>query len=152
MYFAIFGDKVERKISPLIGKTAPDFTINTYDGKNLSLKDLRGKNVVINFWSSWCIPCKKEAIALEDANLRYKDNGIVFIGVNVWDDYDNAVNFLTNYRSSYANGYDPENEVQIDYGVEGVPETFFINSTGIVTNKYSGELTDNIISHFIAKF
>lgn len=151
MIFALFGKQTSTKISPLIGKKAPNFTLNTFDGKTISLEELKGKSVVINFWASWCIPCRDEVISLEEANLKYQNNEIYLIGINIWDNYENAVNFLNKYSSSYINGYDPNNEIQINYGVEGVPETFFINNNGIIADQFSGQLTNEILSYFIDK-
>ncbi|MCL4245655.1 MAG: TlpA family protein disulfide reductase, partial [Candidatus Dadabacteria bacterium] len=91
--YALFGDRDIIKTSPLVGKEAPGFTIKLYDGKRISSEDLKGKTVLLNFWASWCMPCRQEAPALEEAWQKYKDRGVVFLGVNVWDDNENAMSY-----------------------------------------------------------
>lgn len=151
MGYAIFGNPNNVKTSPLIGKKAPEFTLRTFDGQELKLSDLEGKTVLLNFWASWCMPCREEAQALENSWQIYKDQEVVFIGVNVWDDNSNAQRYLTQFGGGYPHGLDPNEEIQVDYGVGGVPETFFINSSGNVSDKFTGPLTEQIIDYFVLK-
>ncbi len=148
MYLSLFSKNTIVPASPLIGKPAPSFILNTFDNKTVSLESLEGKAVVLNFWSSWCIPCKEETFAINRANLRYPDSNIIFIGVNIWDDKENALNFLSAYPSDYTNGYDPLNQIHVDYGIQGVPETFFISKEGVISSRFQGELNDSIINYF----
>lgn len=149
--YSIFGKREAPKPSPLIGKEAPDFTLNLFDGTDLALSELRGKTVLVNFWASWCMPCRQEARALESAWQRYKDDDVVFIGVNVWDDSSNARNYMNQFGGAYPHGVDPQEEIQVDYGVGGVPETFFIDSSGYVRDKFTGPLTGQIIDYFVPR-
>lgn len=149
--YSIFGNKKAPKPSPLIGKEAPDFTLNLFDGTDLTLSELKGNTVLVNFWASWCMPCRQEARALENAWQKYKDDGVVFIGVNVWDDSSNARKYMNNFGGAYPHGVDPEEEIQVDYGVGGVPETYFIDSQGFVRDKFTGPLTEQIIDHFVSR-
>lgn len=151
MYLALFSKNTTVPVSPLVGKTAPTFTLKTFDNKTVNFESLKGKSVVLNFWSSWCIPCKNETRALNSANLRYKDSDIVFIGVNIWDDTENALNFINSYPSDYTNAYDPSNEIHVNYGIQGVPETFFISKEGIIVDRFQGELNNNILNYFSNK-
>ena len=148
MYLALFSKNTSESVSPLQGKKAPTFTLKTFDNKTISSQDLRGKSVVLNFWSSWCIPCKDETIALNRANYRFEDSNIVFLGVNIWDDTENALNFIKSFPSDYTNTYDPSNEIHVNFGIQGVPETFFINKEGIISNRFQGELNDKILNYF----
>ena len=148
MYLSLFSKNTKVAVSPLIGKAAPSFSLNTFDNKTISLEGLKGKAVVLNFWSSWCIPCKDETSAINRANLRYPENNIIFIGVNIWDDKENALNFLRSYPSDYTNGYDPLNQIHVNYGIQGVPETFFISKDGVISSRFQGELNDSIINYF----
>jgi cytochrome c biogenesis protein CcmG/thiol:disulfide interchange protein DsbE len=129
--------------SPLLGRAATPFALTTFDKAPLALEDLRGKIVVLNFWASWCIPaCYDEAPALERTWLAYKDKGVVVVGVNVQDTEAPAKKFLARFGHSFPNAPDPKGHVAVDYGVYGVPETFFIDRRGRVRFKHVGALTD----------
>ncbi len=149
--YSIFGNKEAPKPSPLIGKVAPDFTLNLFDGTELALSELKGKAVLVNFWASWCMPCRQEARALENSWQKYKDDGVVFIGVNVWDDSSNARKYMNTFGGAYPHGVDPDEEIQVDYGVGGVPETYFIDSSGFVRDKFTGPLTEQIIDYYVTR-
>ncbi len=136
--------------SPLEGKPAPDFSLKLFDGKTFGLKDVNGKTVVLNFWASWCVPCAKEAEEINKAERAYGGRGVVFIGVNVMDSMEDAVRFTEKHGIVYQNGYDPEKTVHIDYGVAGVPETFFVGPGGEIFRKISGPITFAEISEVLA--
>ncbi len=149
--YAIFGDKVFDKRSPLLGTHAPDFTVKLFNGEQLKLSELRGKAVLLNFWASWCGPCRNEAPALESSWKKYKDKSVVFVGINVWDDESNALQYLNSFGGGYVNGMDPKGEVAVEYGVAGVPETYFIDTEGKIVDKYTGQLNEEMIDRFIQK-
>ncbi len=149
--YAIFGSRVTTKSSPLIGKEAPEFSLRLFDGNDLKLSDLKGKTVLLNFWASWCIPCREEARALENSWQKYKDKDVVFVGVNVWDDNSNALNYMNKFGAAYPHGTDPDEEIQVDYGVGGVPETYFIDPSGYIRDKFTGPLTEQIIDYFVPR-
>jgi thiol-disulfide isomerase/thioredoxin len=104
--------------------------VSTASGKQLDLSKYRGKGVVLNFWASWCKPCEEEAAALESAWQKYKDRGIVFVGVDHLDQEPAARRYLEKFKVSYPNGPDLRSQLANLYGVRGVPETFFINPAG----------------------
>jgi cytochrome c biogenesis protein CcmG/thiol:disulfide interchange protein DsbE len=126
--------------TPLIAKPAPPFSLTRFNGGVLRLEDLRGKVVFLNFWASWCVPCRAEARTLEAAWQKYKDEGVVFVGVNIQDKEPDARAFLEEFGITYPNVIDQGNRVAIDYGVWGIPETFFINGEGRITYKHVGEI------------
>jgi len=131
--------------SPLLGRPAAAFSLTTFAGAPLSLEGLRGKVVMLNFWASWCIPaCYEEAPALERTWRAYKDKGVMVVGVNIQDKEEAAREFLARFEHSFPNAPDPRGRVAVDYGVYGVPETFFIDRKGRVRFKKVGALTDEI--------
>lgn len=128
--------------SPLIGKEAPLFELALFDGGTFRLEDQRGKVVVLNVWASWCYPaCWNEAPRLEAAWRRYKDQGVVLVGIVYQDTEGNARDFIQKHGKSYPSGMDPKSRIAIAYGVYGVPETFFIDREGKIAYKQIGEIS-----------
>jgi len=122
--------------------TAPDFTVTTFDGKTISLADLKGQGVVLNFWASWCDPCRDEAALLEETWRAEKDNGIAFIGLDYLDQEPAALEYLAEYGVTYPNGPDLRSEAARRYGIKGVPETFFIDPEGNIAEIIIGPIVD----------
>jgi cytochrome c biogenesis protein CcmG/thiol:disulfide interchange protein DsbE len=131
--------------SPLLDRPAAAFTLTTFAGSPLSLGSLRGQVVMLNFWASWCRPaCYEEAPALERTWREYKDKGVVVVGIDIQDRDEAARTFLAEFGHSFPNAPDPAGRVAVDYGVYGVPETFFIDRKGRVRFKHVGALTDEL--------
>ena len=138
--------------SPLLGKPASSFALTTFDGNPIGLDALRGKVVIVNFWASWCVPaCYEEAPSLERAWQAYRDRGVVLIGVNIQDKEEPARRFLTQFGHTFPNAPDPSGRVSVDYGVYGVPETFFVDRKGRVRFKQVGAVTDEIMKRQVEK-
>ena len=151
MYLALFSKHTNLSPSPIIGHEAPSFSLKTFDDRELSSISFNDKALVLNFWASWCVPCIEEVGVLIRASKKYQNEDIVFIAVNIWDDKENAVNFIKRYNADYPSGFDPSNEIQVNYGIEGVPETYFINKKGIIVDRFQGQLTDSIIGYFCSQ-
>jgi cytochrome c biogenesis protein CcmG/thiol:disulfide interchange protein DsbE len=126
--------------SPLLAKAATQFTVTLYDGKKVTLDDFRGKAVFLNFWASWCAPCRAEAKDLEAAWQKVKDKNMVFLGVALQDLDDNAKAFLQEFNVTYPNGRDESGKIAVDYGTWGIPESFFIDPQGRITYKHVGAI------------
>ena len=124
---------------------APDFTLAMPDGGALRLSDLRGRVVLLDFWASWCKPCRDEAPALAEAYREYQGQGVEFVGVNLWDDADDAQRFLREQGHEYPNGIDAEGKIAISYGVRGIPEKFFIDRDGLIVRKFSGPMNPALL-------
>ena len=128
-----------------VNRAAPDFTLETFSGKTISLQDLRGKPVVINFWASWCPPCRIEASLIERTWRAYKNRDLVFIGVNIQDRKEDALSYMREFDITYPNGPDPTGEISIDYGVSGLPVTFFISGQGEVVRRWVGAIEKPVL-------
>lgn len=110
---------------------APAFTLDRLDRDGqLAVADLRGKAVVVNFWASWCIPCRDEAPVLQKTYERYRDQGLVVLGVDVNDFRQDARRFMKRYGLSYPVVYDGKGSTVGKWGVRGFPETFFVDRSG----------------------
>jgi len=125
-------------VSPLIAQPATPFTVTTFKGDKLTLNDLRGKAVFLNFWASWCLPCRAEARDLEAAWQKVKDKNMVFLGVALQDTDKNSLEFLKEFNVTYPNGKDESGKIGVDYGTWGIPESFFIDPHGRITYKHVG--------------
>ena len=117
--------------APKIGGPAPAFSLKRVDSPGkVTLASLRGKPVVLNFWASWCVPCKGEASMLESAWQQYRKQGVVFLGVDYHDVTGDARTFLSHHGVTYPTVQDGSGKIADSYGVVGVPETYFINRQG----------------------
>ena len=115
---------------------APAFTLDRLDrGGQLALDDLKGKAVVVNFWASWCIPCRDEAPVLQQTYERYRDRGLVVLGVDVNDFKADARRFMKRYGITYPVAYDGKGSTVGKWGVRGFPETFFVDRTGTLVGE-----------------
>lgn len=132
-------------VSPLMAKPAVPFTITLFDGKKLSFADLKGKAVFLNFWASWCPPCRAEARDLEAAWQKVKDRNMVFIGVALQDTDEASREFLKEFNVSYPNGKDESGKIAVDYGTWGIPESFFIDPQGRITYKHVGGIRASLV-------
>lgn len=137
------------------GKTvsAPQFALRRLDvtGK-LALRELRGKAVVLNFWASWCIPCKQEAGRLEAASRRWKARGAVVVGVDVNDFKGDARHFLSRYGVTYPTVHDGHGVTIGPYGLTGFPETFFVDRRGqLVGQHIDGPVTNDQLDQNIRR-
>ncbi|MGH7322981.1 MAG: TlpA family protein disulfide reductase [Candidatus Rokuibacteriota bacterium] len=124
--------------SPLLGRPAPVFSLVLFDGGRLTLAEHAGQVVVVNFWASWCIPCREEAPVLEAAWRAYRDRGVVVVGVNFQDSEAAARAFIKAFGLTFPNGPDPGGRIAIDHGVYGIPETFIVGRDGRIAYKHIG--------------
>lgn len=123
------------------GRPAKDFRLQSFDGQSIALSDYRGRVVVLNFWASWCAPCRVEAPALEQTWRQHRDQGVVVLGINIWDKESEARAFVREFGLTYPNVLDDGGRVAIEYGVAGIPETIVIGGDGRVVAKHSGPIT-----------
>jgi cytochrome c biogenesis protein CcmG/thiol:disulfide interchange protein DsbE len=131
--------------SPLVGRPAASFNLRAFDGEPLSLDAHRGKVVVLNFWASWCYPaCYEEAPVLERSWRAWRDRDVMVIGVAIQDRDEASRKFIRDFSLSFPNAPDGGGKVSVEYGVYGVPETFFIDRSGRIRLKHTGAVTDEL--------
>jgi cytochrome c biogenesis protein CcmG/thiol:disulfide interchange protein DsbE len=131
---------------------APAFDLELLDGSGrLELETLRGKAVVLNFWASWCIPCKKEAPLLEAAWQKWRSKGVVVVGVDANDFKSDARRFARRYELTYPLVHDGPGDLLDDYGLSAFPETFFVRPDGQLSSWTQGELSAEEIDAGIRK-
>lgn len=133
----------------VIGRPAPDLSLQLFSGEPLRLADLRGRPVMVNFWASWCPPCRQEAPLLERTWREYQAQGVIFLGVNVWDSDNDARKFLRDFGITYPNGPDQRGQVTIDYGVTGIPEGYFVDRRGQLLRKWIGPFTEEALRAYL---
>lgn len=131
--------------SPMSGETAPLFELTTFEGDTVQLAELRGRVVILNFWASWCIPCRTEHPVLVRTERTWDDSQVVLMGVVYQDSRANAERFLHQYGGDWTHLLDPSQRTAIDYGVYGVPETFFIGKDGQISMKKVGPVTWDLV-------
>ena len=129
------------RLTQVSSGAAPDFTLTQFDGQAFRLSDQRGKVVVINFWASWCLPCRQEAPALEATWRAYRDRGVVFVGVDYVDTDAEARRYMAEFDITYPNGPDLGTRISQLYRIKGVPETYFVNAKGDLRGVIIGPTT-----------
>lgn len=131
--------------SPMAGLEAPQFELVSFEGDTLQLSDLHGRVVILNFWASWCIPCRQEHPVLVRTERTWDDSEVLLLGVVYQDTRANADRFLQQYGGDWTHVVDPSQRTAIDYGVYGVPETYFIGRDGLISMKKVGPVTWDLV-------
>jgi cytochrome c biogenesis protein CcmG/thiol:disulfide interchange protein DsbE len=138
--------------SPLVGRAAPDFSLSRLDGMGaVSLPALRGHVVVVNFWASWCAECRVEHATLVGVWQRYRDQGMVLVGIPFEDAPSASLAWQRRMGGAWPLLDDPSSKTAIAYGVSGVPETFVIAPNGVVAYKQVGAVSFGSLSDEIAR-
>ena len=142
-----------------INKPANAFTVSWVQGnefmpentgESFTLDNFKGKPVVLNFWASWCVSCREEAQELEKFWSDHKDQ-IAVVGIAIQDEKESAKKFATYFGKTYIIGLDTDGKAAIDYGVSGVPETFLIDSKGVIRHKEVGPVSAKMLEKLIGK-
>lgn len=145
--------------TPGVGDEAPDFRLVNLAGERVALSDLRGKGVVLNFWATWCPPCRREMPLLESAWNEYRSQGIVIVGVDVGEPQDTVRPFVGSMGLTYpiwtdapgGGDFDDTNELLGRFGGVGLPTTVFIDADGIIRKVYVGELSRGMLAEWLPK-
>ena len=133
-----------------LGAPAPDFQVTRFNGDTLRLSDLRGQVVVLNFWASWCPPCRREMPAFQQAWLGSRDDGVVFVGLATGDIEADARAFAAQVGVTYPLGLDLDGAIANRYLVRVMPTTYFIDRDGLLQRKLSGFVNLGVLKVFIA--
>lgn len=137
--------------APIVGREAPPFSLRSIDGGEISLKSLRGKPVVVNFFATWCGPCVTELPAFQAQAARHADQGLSFLLVDMQEDADTVAVFLGELGVTLPAVLDQTGEVAKTYRVRGLPSTFFVDREGIIRSVHLGALDENLLQMGIAK-
>jgi peroxiredoxin len=134
-----------------VGNTAPDFTLTNLKGEEVSLSDMRGKGVFINFWATWCGPCKREMPLMEKHYQEVKDEGIEILAVNIAESNVAVSSFIERMGVSFPVLLDsnPDRVVTQRYGVGALPASYFIDKDGNIVGHYVGEMNRNILKEHL---
>ena len=142
-FYGLTTQRLETGIIPRPNTVAPNFELTTFTSQPMRLSDYRGKVVVLNFWASWCIPCRDEQPVLETLAKRYQNQGVVFLGINIQDNEHDGLAFIHHYGVTYPVAPDPTGAVYINYGVVGIPETYLVSRQGTIAQKLVGPVDAN---------
>lgn len=151
LIFAVYSSFNKDQATISAGDVAPNFSLQQLDGSQVKLSDLRGKAVVLNFWGSWCVPCKTEMPELEKQSKRGKDKGIVFTGVNIGESPITVKQFIDQVGVTFPIWLDQEREITRLYKIGPIPTTYFIDKNGVVRDVVIGQMTEAIIEEKVAK-
>jgi len=135
---------------PAIGRLAPDFELSTLDGSSITLSELHGTPVVLNFWATWCGPCRREMPALQTAADRYAGR-VVILGIDQGESAETIQPFVDELGLTFAIPMDVTMEVGARYNVRGLPTTYFIDRDGVIRHVWMGEMNSITLAEGIAK-
>lgn len=155
VFVAVLAFGMRRAATDRPDGVAPDFEMQFFNGYEwedapaAQLSDFKGRPVVLNFWASWCVECKIEADLLEQTWQRYRDDGVVFLGVAYIDVEPKSIGYLEEYNITYPNAPDLRSSISSKYDITGVPETFFIDKEGNVVHIQLGPVNENMLTGLI---
>ncbi|MEE9542658.1 MAG: TlpA disulfide reductase family protein [Thermodesulfobacteriota bacterium] len=127
------------------------FTIASFEGKAIDTAKMRGEVIVVNFWASWCGPCKMEAKDLEAIYIKYRSKGVSFVGVAIDDTLENARGFIERYQVTYPNAFDSDNRLAAEYEIFAVPTTYVIDREGWNTFTHRGAISRSQLENAIKR-
>ncbi len=128
---------------------AIDFTLKDLQGNTVSLSDLKGKKVLLNFWATWCPPCKAEMPDIEKVYQEYKDDGLVVLAVDIGEKQDKVKEFVENNGYTYTVLLDTDQAVASKYNISAIPASYFIDPEGNVVKRHVGSMTERQIKDYL---
>jgi peroxiredoxin len=142
---------IELEPAPEVGHPAPDFTLKDLDGNVVRLNDLRGKVVFINFWATWCPPCRAEMPAIEALHQEYKDKGVIVIGVDISEPESTVRQYIQQGGFSWTIVLDSTAKVARDYQIVAIPTSYFLDKEGIIKAVNVGPMTKRAMEAEVTK-
>jgi peroxiredoxin len=143
-----------KSVSSDIGRTPPDFVLETPDGKTMRFSDLRGKPVLVNFWASWCTPCRQEMPEIVRASSTYADRGLIVLAIDLQENADAVREFADDFGMTFPIVIDRTGQVadawRIGGPVEGIPASYFIDADGVVRARSYGPMNEKTIEENVA--
>jgi len=134
-----------------VGNLAPDFTLKGLDGQTVRLSDFRGKAVLLNFWATWCPPCRQEMPDLEKAYQKYKDQGVVFLGIDMQEDQGTVKQFVQQNGYGWIFAVDSSGQVADTYQAAAIPTSYFIDRDGVIRDTQIGAIPPSLLEAKLAK-
>ena len=134
----------------LVGKKAPSFVAPKVGGQLVSLENYKNKPLVLNFWASWCPPCRDETPGMERIWRKYEDQGVVILGINVQDREKEAERYISEFGVTFSNALDLDGSITVDYGVTGLPVTFFIDNDSVVKGRWVGSISEDRLDNWVS--
>jgi len=134
-----------------VGQLAPDFSLQFPDGTKTKLSDWQGQPVVLNFWATWCAPCREEMPEFVAAYDRYQDDGLVIVGVNAQETASQAAEFMGSFSMDFPVALDTRGDVQQLFNVRGLPTTVFIDREGRIVERWAGLLRGPALEELLAE-
>lgn len=131
------------------GEKAPNFTLTDLNGKKVSLEDFRGKNVYLNFWATWCPPCRNEMPEIEKVYQQYKDKDFVVLAVDLGEDKDTVKKFIEQNKYNFNVLLDSDQTVAQQYNISAIPVSYFIDKQGNVVSKRVGALSEQEMQSYV---
>ncbi len=151
LVFAVYSSLAKGVDDVKIGEQAPNFSLKQLDGTAVKLSDLQGKGVVLNFWGSWCKPCKAEMPALDKKYQELKDKGLVVVGVNISEAPVSVQQFVDQLGVTFPILLDRQSDITRLYNIGPIPTTYFLDSKGIVKDIVIGQMSEATISAKVNK-
>ncbi|MBN1426988.1 MAG: redoxin domain-containing protein [Anaerolineae bacterium] len=134
-----------------VGQPAPGFSADTPDGNTINLDDLRGSPVALNFWATWCVPCREEMPAMQSAAERYADQGLIIMGLNAGEPATQVEAYIDILGLTFPTVIDLDGSIAAQYGVYAFPTTIWIDAEGVIRVRHIGPLTQEDIERYVAE-
>lgn len=143
-----------RSPAPEIGRAGPDFVLERPGGGTLRLSDLQGQPIILNFWATWCPPCRAEMPELVAAYTQYRDQGLEIVGVNLQETNDKVLSFAEEFGIEFSLVIDRDGELtdiwRLGGPIDGIPTSYFLDETGVIRSLFYGPMTEDILEERLA--